>query len=180
MKIPVYYLEPNERKHIIAEEGSFGYALQKMNIFCYKGIEKEIGYLLKTVKLNIDIEEDDFTSYYGYDELEVKSAQESHKSIFSLNIFSHSKKRDIKLNPFNQTCIGIETSSEYFVSLKHIRMDVKKLGLLAGGLLLFFLSAKLSKNSLFFYLCGIFLGIFASVLVLVWFISKLIPKVNRI
>ena len=163
---------------MIPDVGRFGYAVEKMNIFCYKGDEKHLSYLLKTVILNIDIEEDDFTCYHGNTEDEVKAAHENHKSIFSFNIFSHSKKRTIKLNPFNQTCIGISTSNEYTVNVLQIRLDLTKFCLLVTGLFLFLLSSKLSKNSAFFYLCGILLGVFASVLVLIWFISKLIPKVS--
>ncbi|XP_070496835.1 nuclear envelope integral membrane protein-like [Chironomus tepperi] len=172
----VNYLEPNSQVHVIPEEGRFGYALEKMNIFCYKGAEKQLSYLLKTVNLNIDIEDDDFTCYHGNTEEEVKEAHDNHKSIFSFNIFSHSKKRNIKLNPFNQTCIGISTSNEYTVNVKQIRLDLTKCCLLAAGLFLFLLSSKLSRNPAFFYLCGILLGVFASILVLIWFISKLIPK----
>jgi hypothetical protein len=161
---------------VIPEEGRFGYAVEKMNIFCYKGAEKSISHLLKTVRLNIDIEDDDFTCYHGKTEKEVKEAHENHKSIFSFNIFSHSKKKSVKLSPFNQTCIGISTSNGYTVNVKQIRLDLTKCCLLVTGLLLFLLSSKLSKNSAFFYLCGILLGVFASILVLIWFISKLIPK----
>lgn len=171
-------MEPNAKLYVPTEIGNFGYVVEKMNIFCYKGIEKDIAYYLKSVSLHVEIEDDDFTCFYGNNALEVKNAHESHKSIFSFNIFSHSKKRNIKLNPFNQTCIGVQTSSEYFVVLKEIRVDLTKTALLIAGLLLFFLSSKLSNNSAFFYLCGVLLGVFASILVLIWFITKLIPKVS--
>lgn len=173
------FLEPQDSQvKVLPEIGRFGYAVEGMNIFCYKGAEKSLSYLLKTVILNIDIDDDDFTCYHGSTEQEVKEAHENHKSIFSFNIFSHSKKRNIKLNPFNQTCIGISTSNEYIVDVKQIRLDLTKFCLLVGGLFLFLLSSKLSKNSAFYYLCGILLGVFASILVLIWFISKLIPKVS--
>ncbi|KAG5681156.1 hypothetical protein PVAND_010616 [Polypedilum vanderplanki] len=172
----VYKLDAHSHIHVLPEIGSFGYAKENMNIFCYKGIEKDISQLLKSVTLNINIDEDDFTCYHGSSVDEVKTAQESHKSIFSFNIFSHSKKKNVKLNPFNDTCIGIETAQEYIVTIQTIKLDLLKLGLLIGGLFFFFLSSKLSNNSAFYYLCGILLGVFASVLVLIWFISKLFPK----
>jgi hypothetical protein len=149
-----------------------------MNTFCYSGIEKDMAHLLKSVVLNIEIEDDDFTCYHGSSKEEVVAAQESHKSIFSLSLFTHSKKRNVKLNPFNHTCIGVSTASEYVVSLQTIKLDLSRLVLLIGGLFVFFLASKLSKNSAFFYICGVLLGVFASVLVLIWFISKLIPKVS--
>jgi hypothetical protein len=175
----VKFLNVDDRVHVLQEIGRLGFAVERMNIFCYTGSKKEIGSMLKTLILNIDIEGDDFKCYTGFDQKEVVAAQQSHKSIFSFNIFSNTKKRNIKLNAFNQTCIGIDTSSEYSVALQQIRMDLSKLVLLAGGMLLFFLSKRLSNNSAFFYLCGILTGVFASVLVLIWFASKLIPKVRK-
>lgn len=82
----------------------------------------------------------------------------------------------MNLNPFNKTCIGIETAEEYKVSLNLIHLDVIKLALLVGGIFVFFTAPKLSRNDAFFYLSGIFMGNFASILVLIWFLSKLIPK----
>jgi hypothetical protein len=129
--------------------------------------------------MNIEIDSDDFNYYYGLTPAEVTEAQAGHKSIFSFNLFTQSKKRNLKLYPFNTTCIGIETSSEYKVNLQLLRVDLTKVILLMTGIFLFFLAPKLSRNSAFYYLCGILLGVSASILVLVWLISKLIPKVNR-
>lgn len=84
----------------------------------------------------------------------------------------------MNLNPFNTTCIGLETAEEHQITLNLIRLDIVKLLLLVGGAFVFFTAAKLSRNDAFFYLSGILLGNFASILVLIWFISKLIPKVN--
>lgn len=48
------------------------------------------------------------------------------------------------------------------------------------GLFLFGYSARLSHNSLFYYLCGITIGVSASVLIIIILISRLIPKVCTI
>jgi len=45
------------------------------------------------------------------------------------------------------------------------------------GLLLFAYSAQLSHNSLFYYLCGITIGVTTSFLIIILFISRFIPKV---
>lgn len=178
--LPVKFLEPNSKMLIMPEVTSLGYNREKMTTFCYAGSEKDIGQMLKTVILNIDIDEDDFTCYYGGTPEEVIEAHDNSKSIFSFNLFTTSNKRNVKLNPFNTTCIGVAASSQYIVSLQQIRVDITKFGLLLGGIIVFFLARKLSHNAAFFYLCGILLGVFASILVLIWFISKLIPKVNNL
>ena len=151
-----------------------------MNIYCYGGREKDLSLLLQSITLNINIDSDDFSCYFGHSPTEVENAYHTQKSLFSFNFLSRSKKTVVKLNPFNQTCIGIDTAEEYHVSLNLIRLDLVKLALLVGGIFVFFTAAKLSRNNAFFYLSGILLGNFASVLVLIWFISKLFPRVSEI
>lgn len=156
--------------------GKFGYTVERMNIYCHKGRDKDVSLLLQSITLNINIDSDDFTCFSGHTPEEVEKAHKSHKSLFSFNLLSRIKKRTMNLNPFNQTCIGLETADEYQVSLNLIRLDLLKLALLAGGAFLFFFASSLSNNDAFFYLTGILSGNFLSILVLVWFISKLFPR----
>lgn len=149
-----------------------------MNIYCYKGRDKELSVLLQSITLNIDIESDDFNCFSGNSPEEVETAHRSHKSIFSFSLLSSRKKKAMNLNPFNTTCIGLETAEEYKVSLKLIRTDLLKLAMLAMGLVLFFKASSISRNNFFFYISGIGLGNCASLLVLIWFVSKLIPRVR--
>lgn len=174
----VTYLEPGSYAHVLPEVGKFGYTIERMNIYCYGGREKDLALLLQSITLNINIDSDDFTFFSGHSPEDVEVAHQSHKSIFSFNPLSRSKKRIMNLNPFNQTCIGLQTAEEYQVSLNLIRLDLLKLAMLVGGIFVFFSASRLSRNDAFFYLSGISLGNFASVLVLIWFISKLIPKVS--
>lgn len=46
------------------------------------------------------------------------------------------------------------------------------------GLIIYWTAHKLSGNPVFYYLCGISLGVTASLIILVYFVSKLLPKVN--
>lgn len=82
------------------------------------------------------------------------------------------------MNPFNQTCVGLETAHNYVIELNLIKIDFWKVILLGIALFVFFSAKKLSQTPVFYYLTGIFLGIFASFLVLVYFGSKLFPRVS--
>lgn len=108
----------------------------------------------------------------------VKKHYDNQRTIFSFNVMNTSKRKIIKINPFNQTCVGIETVHKYTVHLNILRLDFGKMILLGIGLLLFFYAEKCSQTPLFYYLSGIFLGIFASFLVVVYFSSKLFPRVS--
>jgi len=57
-------------------------------------------------------------------------------------------------------------------------IDYWRVLLLGAGVLLFISAPKLSTNPLFYYICGISVGICASFLILVYMMSKLLPKVQ--
>lgn len=107
----------------------------------------------------------------------VQKQYENQRSIFSFNVLNTSNKKIIKINPFNQTCIGIETAHKYSVRLNLLRLDFSKIILLCCGFFVFVYAQKLSQTPLFYYLSGILLGIFASFLVVIYFSSKMFPKV---
>lgn len=70
----------------------------------------------------------------------------------------------------------IRSWSMLFLSI--VGVDYWKIICLAIGVLTFFSAKKLSNNTLFYYLCGISFGICTSFLILIYFISKLFPKVS--
>lgn len=146
-------------------------------IYCHKGRSKSIIHLFQTINLQIDVEDDDFTPYESSTPEQVSIEYENQRSFFSFNIFSN-KKKIIYLDSFNQTCVGIESSKDTKVQLNLIRIDFWKVILLLLGMFVFFSSRRLAGNPLFYYLIGIFLGIFASFLVVVYLVSKLFPRRN--
>lgn len=109
----------------------------------------------------------------------VKEQYDNQRTVFSFSIMNTSKRRTIKVSPFNRTCLGIETAHKYTVQLKVIRMDFWRIIMLGVGLVLFVNAHKLSQTPLFYYLSGIIIGIFASFLVLVYFLSKFFPRVSE-
>ncbi|XP_055541490.1 nuclear envelope integral membrane protein [Wyeomyia smithii] len=147
-----------------------------LRIYCYRGREKQTINLFETIILNFDCDHNDFSQYEGGSPEEVRTHHETEQSLFSFNLLSNNQKRVIKLDPFNQSCIGIVSSEEYSVRLNLIRIDFWRVLLLAAGVFVFLSAAKLSDNALFYYICGVGLGVFASFLVIVYMASKLFPR----
>ncbi|XP_010139496.1 PREDICTED: transmembrane protein 194A, partial [Buceros rhinoceros silvestris] len=78
----------------------------------------------------------------------------------------------------NKTCLKVElleTGTEYCVVLFR-RFDPKLFLVFFLGLMLFFCGAMLSRSQLFYYSAGISFGLLASLLVLVYMMSKVMPK----
>lgn len=86
------------------------------------------------------------------------------------------KKTVQKINPFNRTCIGVDTIHPYTVHINLIRVDFWRVIVLFAGLFIFLSAVDLSQNTLFYYITGVSIGIFASFLVLLYFLGKLLPK----
>lgn len=177
MLITVKYLEPGE-KHEYTTQHRKGFFQPDLRIYCYRGREKSYAYIFQSTNIQVNIDNDDFVQYEGYSPELVQQHYDNQRSIFSFNMLNTNKKKLIKIDPFNQTCVGIETAHKYSVQLNLIRIDFWKVILLTLGLFIFLSAKKLSQTPLFYYLSGIFLGIFASFLVVVYFFSKLFPKVS--
>lgn len=125
--------------------------------------------------MRLDITGEDFVQYEGPDPEAVQSAYDDQRSIFSFN-FLTSKRKLMKLNPFNQSCIGIDASTPYSVQLNLIRIDFWKVLCFVMGMFIFFSAPPLSENPLFYYMSGIAVGVSASFFILIYMASKLIPR----
>ncbi|KAG8229604.1 hypothetical protein J437_LFUL002328 [Ladona fulva] len=139
-----------------------------LEIYCYPPQPKQIIHLWRTVSVSVSIPSDKYESYVGSAVADVREQYESDQSYFKFNIFS-SKNQKIMLHPFNGSCLGIYTDAAY-------RVDFWKVLMLAGGITLFGLAPKLSHNVFFYYLCGMTVGVFASVLLILFIFSKLLPR----
>lgn len=175
----VHYLEPGD-SHTYVSDKRFGSFEPDLQIYCFRGQSKSIAAIFQSLRFRISIDNDDFVQFEGESPDEVRSHYENQRTIFSFNVMNVGKRKLIKIDPFNQTCVGVETAHKYTVHLNIVRIDFSKIILLGVGLILFFYARTLSQTPLFYYLTGIFLGIFASFLIVVYFGSKLIPKVNKI
>jgi len=59
-------------------------------------------------------------------------------------------------------------------------VDPWKIITLIAGVTLFFFAPKLSKSALFFYSSGTFLGAVAAALVLLFIVTRFLPKVSNL
>ncbi|XP_067832564.1 nuclear envelope integral membrane protein 1 [Heptranchias perlo] len=77
----------------------------------------------------------------------------------------------------NKTCFKVEPSSarSYEVLLTR-RLDPQLILIFTFGLLLFFYAETLSRSQLFFYTSGMSLGVLASLIILIFVLSRFLPK----
>ncbi|KAL3271627.1 hypothetical protein HHI36_022101 [Cryptolaemus montrouzieri] len=168
-QILVNYLNPNEAVTFNPKQYRKS---ERFQIYCYEGKPKSILYLWQSIFLNIDLNSEDYTQYDGPTPESVKQEYDAHRSSWSMNLLSW-RSKNMKLDPFNQSCVGIESNDVYTVILKVIHIDYWKILMLVAGVFIYISADKLSGNVLFYYLCGVTFGITASFLILIYFISKL-------
>ncbi|KAM5181234.1 nuclear envelope integral membrane protein 1 isoform 2-T2 [Mantella aurantiaca] len=102
-------------------------------------------------------------------------------NVFSFFSFLKEKLNDIYINVdlySNKTCIKVhvnEANTLYSVVLLR-GFDPKLFLVFLIGLLLFFYGDTLSRSQMFYYSTGISVGMVASMLILVFVLSKLLPK----
>ncbi|KAJ1520619.1 hypothetical protein ONE63_003728 [Megalurothrips usitatus] len=150
---------------------------RELQTYCYSGRPKHILHVWQTVVLRIKISDDDFEIYDGGSPEAVQAAFDQHRSSWSVNLLWGAwKSKEMKLSPFNRSCIGISSSSDYSVHLHVIRVDYWRVLLLVAGLALFISAPHLCENTLFYYMSGISFGMTASFLILIYAVSRLFPR----
>ncbi|XP_050543417.1 nuclear envelope integral membrane protein 1 [Daktulosphaira vitifoliae] len=148
-------------------------------MYCFRGSDKKILNIFQTIKVDLLISRtEDFVIYQApnSDLLEEKMLLDESSLSFNKIISYVWRKENFNLDPFQTSCFSMKTNSDFRIIISSNVLDTRRLVMFIFGLVLFALSEKLSHNSLFYYLCGICIGVSASFLVIIFFISRLIPK----
>lgn len=156
-----------------------GFFKSDLQIYCYGGKTKHLAYTFQTVNLDLEIGNDDFVQYDGGAPEEVHSHYENQRTIFTwMHLLSANKKRQVRMNPFNQTCVGVETAHPYRIHLHLIRVDFWKVACMAIGIAVFLSATRLSEAPIFYYVGGVAIGILCSIFLIVYYVGKFVPKVS--
>ncbi|KYN34913.1 hypothetical protein ALC56_10881 [Trachymyrmex septentrionalis] len=142
--------------------------------------EPRIHFLNADDSMHLNINSDSYILYDGKTPQEIHQKYDENDKSWSLNLFDTGKHRQFKINPFEDTCIGIyidsPSESIYIMTLKETRINVWRLTLMVTGIIIFWCAKILSRNSLFYYACGIILGVSLSIIILIYVAGKLIPR----
>ncbi|KAI8034201.1 hypothetical protein M5D96_013052 [Drosophila gunungcola] len=140
------------------------YGSKTLRTYCYPGKRYSVLNLFETVEFVLTIASED----YAQTPEEVLEHYNEQQSLFSITLFSQKRQR-LQLSPFDQQCIGISSRQPYILDLwRFVQFSL--------GLLTFWSARRLAKNSVFYYLAGVLLGICASLLVVIYLAAKLFPR----
>ncbi|XP_018348452.1 PREDICTED: nuclear envelope integral membrane protein 1 isoform X1 [Trachymyrmex septentrionalis] len=151
-----------------------------LKTYCHNATSKYLTHMWRTMTMHLNINSDSYILYDGKTPQEIHQKYDENDKSWSLNLFDTGKHRQFKINPFEDTCIGIyidsPSESIYIMTLKETRINVWRLTLMVTGIIIFWCAKILSRNSLFYYACGIILGVSLSIIILIYVAGKLIPR----
>lgn len=154
--------------------------------------------------MHLNTKSDSYVLYDGKTPEEIHQKHNENQRSWSLSLFDTGKHKQLKINPFENICIGVyidsSNESEYIMSLtetrKHLNLrlllfiniisnisslsgiNVWRLTMMIIGIIIFWFAQILSRNSLFYYACGIIFGVTLSIIILIYMAGKLIPRVT--
>ncbi|EFN62545.1 Transmembrane protein 194A [Camponotus floridanus] len=151
-----------------------------LKTYCHTATSKYLAHIWRTMTMHLDINSDSYTLYDGKTPEEIHQKHNDNQKSWNFNLFDTKKHKQLKINPFEDTCIGvyIESSNEsgYITNLTETRINVWRLTMMIIGIIIFWYAYILSRNSLFYYACGIIFGVTLSIILLTYMAGKLIPR----
>ncbi|KAK1130279.1 hypothetical protein K0M31_018417 [Melipona bicolor] len=166
----IYFLKPED----VIETAKPG-----LQIFCHSANTKYLIHMWRSLAIHLNTNIENYDLYNGKTPQEVTKKHDDNQRSWSFNVFSTKKNNRLKIDPFKDACIGVYISSnlhKYTVSMIQTRIDVSALMLMLMGATMFWNAYKFSENPLFYYLSSIVLGITTSIIILVYFVSKLLLR----
>ncbi|XP_046553129.1 nuclear envelope integral membrane protein 1-like [Haliotis rubra] len=147
----------------------------RLFVFCHQGYEKEWYRLWLNPKIRVLESElhQDFNYVYGENLTDVK---EHYKSSY-ISLWNWWRmKEEFSFLPFNTSCLGIASSKNYTVEFKIKNPELWYVFFVVLGIVIFFYAKSWSRNVALHYGTGISVGVFASLLIVVFILNKLMPQ----
>lgn len=147
----------------------------KLDIYCHEGANKSLVYFWRSVFLELVKAPSEYKVFVGENVTSVAEQYQEHSSAWLFPILPW-QDSVLSLPAFSQRCVGIIAKGEYTLQVAVRGINFWKVLQTAIGILLFFCAPTLSRNTFFHYTTGVSFGIIASILILIFILSKLIPK----
>ncbi|KAM0730902.1 Nuclear envelope integral membrane protein [Formica fusca] len=151
-----------------------------LKIYCHVASSKYLAHIWRTMTMHLNINSDSYVLYDGKTPEEIYQKHNENQKSWIFSLFDTKKHKQLKINPFENMCIGVyidsSNESEYIMNLTETRINVWRLTIMIIGIIIFWYAHILSRNSLFYYACGIMFGVTLSITFLIYMAGKLIPR----
>ncbi|CAL8109548.1 unnamed protein product [Orchesella dallaii] len=148
----------------------------EIQIFCRTGDKKTPLYYFRSATLRIYSAAEDIKLIKGPTPHNVYEQHRSSTWLFWIANIMPWRMRDASFPTFNTSCVGISTNQVYTAKLVVRNADPWKVFIFIAGLILYFMSPKLAKSTLFFYSSATFVGAAAAALLILFLMSRMLPR----
>lgn len=145
-----------------------------LSIFCYPGEPVSYLTLFKSVYVEFKLVPEHYRLFEGPDEASVRAQFDSH--VASWVPLLPWKQTTIGFPAFRPHCVGLVSEDDYRFELVVRQANYWRLLQFVASVALFFGVPSLCRNVFVFYSCGVTLGVLASLLIVVFVVSRLLPR----
>jgi len=142
-----------------------------LNVFCYRAVPTAVTLFFSTASMKMDLPSDDYEVYIGPN---VTAVARLAKEMESAWLYSRLpwRSKEFKISPFEDSCIGVQTSQAYSIAFHWKHVNFLLVGVAGAGLLLYYMAPTLCRNTFFHYTTGITVGLLASILLVTYLLQR--------
>jgi len=144
---------------------------EELNIFCYQGVTPSLSLFWSAAGMKLDLNNHNYEVYLANNVTGVVDLAKLRESTWFYSGLPW-RSKDFKLSPFDDACVGIQTSEGYSISLHWKYVNYAMVIITAAGLTMFMMAPKLCRNTFFHYTTGISLGLLMSVVILTFLVQR--------
>ena len=146
----------------------------ELHIFCHPGVPTSLAQFWTTTHFKLQIHPGaKFDLYVADNATAVKTSYSASSwPLSSIGKGLSWKTTETKLDPFQETCLGVVTSEPYVIALGGFRVNYWLVTLTFMGIGLFLYAPTLCRNVLFHYMTGIGAGILFSLLAITYIVQR--------
>ncbi|XP_052804818.1 nuclear envelope integral membrane protein 1-like isoform X2 [Mya arenaria] len=154
-------------------------------LFCFEGMQKNVLYMWSNPMLRVTRnlsnanETSKFITYYGLSAADVESKSQQPGYSILMGWFSSvralQQNEDMAFSAFNTSCFKIDSNIDFTAKLFIKTIELWFIAYLVVGVTIFFSAKAWSHNTMLHYGSGVSIGVLASLLILVFILSKILP-----
>jgi len=146
-----------------------------LEVFCRRGKKPFLHQFFSTGLLDIRCESDDYEVLTGANASDVSKQFAKMWGIKLINYPAFFKSR-YRISPFNDTCIGLVHREACMVAYSFHALEVSMVVFFLLGLFLFLSADNLSRNTMLYYGSGVGMGVFMSLIIVMFVFSRFMYK----
>ena len=148
---------------------------EELNIFCYQGVDPSVSLFWSSAGMKLELPNHNYEVYLAANTSGVVSLAKLRESEWFYSGLPW-RSKEFKLSPFENACVGIQTTEGYTISLHWKHVNYGMVAITIAGLAMFLMAPKLCRNTFFHYTTGISVGLLMSVVILTYLVQRKFQK----